>query len=63
LGYPVGYLDNLVICSGYALPTGDNLCLNRARMASKGLRVVVEGSSIGAWERTVQADQGRPTSI
>jgi hypothetical protein len=31
-------------------------------MASKGLRVVSEGSSIGPWERAAQANQGRTTS-
>jgi hypothetical protein len=35
----------------------------RRRIASKGLREVSEGSSMGVWERTVQDDQARPISV
>jgi hypothetical protein len=36
--------------------------LRATRMASKGLRVVFEGSSMGLWESTTQANHRRTTS-
>ena len=40
-------------------PEGFSLFSRATRMASKGLREASEGSSMGAWERTVQANHRR----
>ena len=48
-------------CGGYRTSPparrGFSISPRRPRMASKGLRVASEGSSMGPWERTVQTDQ------
>jgi hypothetical protein len=46
-----------------ASPPGFSISPRRPRMASKGLRVAAEGSSIGPWERAAQTDQDRTNGV